>query len=78
MHPNVDKKSFINWKQRDIHEKRELRRREMQDLRDEIALNAKLDGKLGEVSAQRACGGDGRQSVRRGNGGRGDDWQARA
>lgn len=26
VHPNVDKNSFIRWKQRDIHEKREMRK----------------------------------------------------
>ena len=26
VHPNVDKRSFIRWKQRDIHEKREMRK----------------------------------------------------
>ncbi|KAJ7761590.1 Cdc37 N terminal kinase binding-domain-containing protein [Mycena maculata] len=38
-HPNVDKKSLIRWKQRDIHEKREQRKFRIQTLRAQIACN---------------------------------------
>ncbi|KZT53950.1 hypothetical protein CALCODRAFT_439378 [Calocera cornea HHB12733] len=35
-HPNVDKKSLIRWKQRDIHERREVRKHKMNELDEEI------------------------------------------
>ncbi|KZO96492.1 hypothetical protein CALVIDRAFT_537258 [Calocera viscosa TUFC12733] len=35
-HPNVDKRSLIRWKQRDIHEKREARKHKMDELSEEI------------------------------------------
>lgn len=40
VHPNVDKRSFIQWKQRDIHEKRELRRIRRSQLEAEQRTNA--------------------------------------
>ncbi|RXK42175.1 cell division cycle protein 37 [Tremella mesenterica] len=41
-HPNVDKKSMIRWKQRDIHEKRQARKLKIAKLQTELALNAVL------------------------------------
>ncbi|KAF8575449.1 hypothetical protein K439DRAFT_1641373 [Ramaria rubella] len=41
-HPNVDKKSLIAWKQRDIHEKREARKARIAQLRGDIDCNAVL------------------------------------
>ncbi|KAJ7095797.1 Cdc37 N terminal kinase binding-domain-containing protein [Mycena belliarum] len=38
-HPNVDKRSLIRWKQRDIHEKREQRKVKIEHLRAQIACN---------------------------------------
>lgn len=38
-HPNVDHKSLVRWKQRDIHEKREARKRRIAELKSIIALN---------------------------------------
>jgi cell division cycle protein 37 len=38
-HPNVDKRSLIRWKQRDIHEKREIRKTKIASLSAEIACN---------------------------------------
>ncbi|KAJ7175943.1 Cdc37 N terminal kinase binding-domain-containing protein [Mycena filopes] len=38
-HPNVDKKSLIRWKQRDIHEKREQRKANIAHLHAQIACN---------------------------------------
>lgn len=38
-HPNVDKRSLIRWKQRDIHEKREARKHKIEALSAEIACN---------------------------------------
>ncbi|WFD34549.1 hsp90 co-chaperone Cdc37 [Malassezia cuniculi] len=40
VHPNVDKKSFIRWKQRDIHENREMRRVRRSQLEAEKRTNA--------------------------------------
>ncbi|KAG4305565.1 hypothetical protein PORY_001121 [Pneumocystis oryctolagi] len=42
VHPNVDKRSFIRWKQRDIHEKRQARKKAIQD----ITLNRKMNTDL--------------------------------
>ncbi|WVQ83838.1 hypothetical protein IAT38_005982 [Cryptococcus sp. DSM 104549] len=39
-HPNVDKKSMIRWKQRDIKEKREARKLQIAKLNSELSLNA--------------------------------------
>ncbi|KAI0283910.1 Cdc37 N terminal kinase binding-domain-containing protein [Russula aff. rugulosa BPL654] len=41
-HPNVDKKSLIRWKQRDIHEKREERNHHIAGLEAEVACNEVL------------------------------------
>lgn len=41
-HPNVDKKSFIKWKQQDIHRQREERRQNIQDLTHEVEMNKDL------------------------------------
>ncbi|KAJ7644223.1 hypothetical protein FB45DRAFT_1115105 [Roridomyces roridus] len=38
-HPNVDHKSLVRWKQRDIHEKREQRKFKIQTLRANIDCN---------------------------------------
>ncbi|KIJ54710.1 hypothetical protein M422DRAFT_24618 [Sphaerobolus stellatus SS14] len=45
-HPNVDKKSLIRWKQRDIHEKREARKVKITHLRNQIDLNQVLIARL--------------------------------
>ncbi|KAK9491719.1 Cdc37 N terminal kinase binding-domain-containing protein [Lipomyces doorenjongii] len=42
VHPNVDKKSFIRWKQRDIHEKRQQRHHEIETLKAENQMNSNL------------------------------------
>ncbi|PWN53302.1 hypothetical protein IE53DRAFT_373099 [Violaceomyces palustris] len=42
VHPNIDKRSFIKWKQRDIHEKREERRRLFDSLEAEKKNNQQL------------------------------------
>ncbi|KAK9365702.1 Cdc37 N terminal kinase binding-domain-containing protein [Lipomyces kononenkoae] len=42
VHPNVDKKSFIRWKQRDIHEKRDERHHEIEILKNENQMNSNL------------------------------------
>lgn len=40
VHPNVDKQSFIRWKQRDIHEKREMRKIQRSHYEAEHRTNA--------------------------------------
>lgn len=45
-HPNVDKRSLIRWKQRDIHEKRDARRHKIDALTTEIACNSVLHPRL--------------------------------
>ncbi|GAA5887787.1 hypothetical protein JCM5296_001766 [Sporobolomyces johnsonii] len=42
VHPNVDKKSMIRWKQRDIHEKREMRRQKLKQFEVEEPMNVSL------------------------------------
>lgn len=49
VHPNIDKKSFIKWKQRDIHEKRQERQLEKDALRAEISTNDSLAPRLLEL-----------------------------
>lgn len=60
VHPNVDKKSFIRWKQRDIHEKRDIRKSENQQLKAESENNKKLAGMIktvGRIEKGRSLGG---------------------
>lgn len=42
VHPNIDKKSMIRWKQRDIHEKREQAKAQMTHYRTEVEMNKEL------------------------------------
>lgn len=51
-HPNVDKKSLIRWKQRDIHEKREKRKHQIVYLQSQIAMNKVLLPRVEEIHAQ--------------------------
>lgn len=46
VHPNVDKKSFIKWKQRDIHEKRQQRNIEIKSLLIQLTMYAKLNERV--------------------------------
>ncbi|KAF8842144.1 hypothetical protein BDN67DRAFT_409587 [Paxillus ammoniavirescens] len=48
-HPNVDKRSLIRWKQRDIHEKREVRKHKIEALKAEIDCNKVLEPRLKRV-----------------------------
>ncbi|KAF5369437.1 hypothetical protein D9758_002778 [Tetrapyrgos nigripes] len=48
-HPNVDKKSLIRWKQRDIHEKREQRKYKIAHLRAQIDCNEVLLPRIEEI-----------------------------
>lgn len=49
-HPNVDKRSLIRWKQRDIHEKREARKHKIEALNAEIACNNVLHPRLVNIT----------------------------
>jgi len=49
VHPNVDKRSFIRWKQRDIHEKRAQRKQEIQNLRLSNKVNETLRAQVDEI-----------------------------
>ncbi|KAI5849068.1 hypothetical protein BZA05DRAFT_339423 [Tricharina praecox] len=62
VHPNVDKRSFINAKRRQIHENRSLRKQQMNHYKTEIAMNDhllsmldKLIATLGDHSAEPAA-----------------------
>lgn len=56
VHPNVDKNSFVRWKQRDIHEKRQQRNIEIKSILVQLTmyakLNARVDYLLKELSPQ--------------------------
>ncbi|KAH8989665.1 Cdc37 N terminal kinase binding-domain-containing protein [Lactarius hatsudake] len=56
-HPNVDKKSLIRWKQRDIHEKREARNRRIEQLGAEVACNDVLLARLRALQPKLAQSG---------------------
>lgn len=49
VHPNVDKKSFIRWRQRDIHEKRAVRKQKMEDIKGAMAMNRRLLSRISEM-----------------------------
>ncbi|KAI0669237.1 Cdc37 N terminal kinase binding-domain-containing protein, partial [Trametes maxima] len=51
-HPNVDKKSLIRWKQRDIHEKREMRKHRIAQLKADIACNEVLKPRLQRIAQE--------------------------
>lgn len=46
VHPNVDKNSFIKWKQRDIHEKRHQRNIEIKSILVQLTMYAKLNTRV--------------------------------
>lgn len=46
VHPNVDKNSFIKWKQRDIHEKRLQRNQEIKTILVQLTMYAKLNERV--------------------------------
>ncbi|GEQ67857.1 hypothetical protein JCM33374_g1523 [Metschnikowia sp. JCM 33374] len=46
VHPNVDKKSFIKWKQRDIHEKRHQRNLEIKSILLQLTMYTKLNTRV--------------------------------
>ncbi|QRW20130.1 HSP90 co-chaperone Cdc37 [Rhizoctonia solani] len=50
-HPNVDKRSLIRWKQRDIHEKREQRKMRIHELESKLALSKVLNPRIEKIIA---------------------------
>ncbi|KAH9939808.1 Cdc37 N terminal kinase binding-domain-containing protein [Amylocystis lapponica] len=56
-HPNVDKKSLIRWKQRDIHEKRDMQRQRIAQLQADVACNAVLEPRLRTITQDVASKG---------------------
>ena len=64
VHPNVDKNSFVRWKQRDIHEKRAQRENEIKGLKIQkemyTALNSRMDQLVKEISDDAIVTEDGR------------------
>lgn len=46
VHPNVDKLSFIRWKQRDIHEKRHERNIQIKTILIQLTMYAKLNARV--------------------------------
>lgn len=46
VHPNVDKTSFIKWKQRDIHEKRQQRNVEIKSILVQLTMYVKLNERV--------------------------------
>ncbi|KAG5357207.1 Hsp90 co-chaperone Cdc37 [Yarrowia sp. C11] len=49
VHPNVDKKSFIRWKQRDIHEKRDRNKMEIASLELTMKIDVELVERLDKL-----------------------------
>jgi len=48
-HPNVDHKSLVRWKQRQIHEEREARKSKIAHLKAELETNPVLETRLREI-----------------------------
>ncbi|CAE6413420.1 unnamed protein product [Rhizoctonia solani] len=62
-HPNVDKRSLIRWKQRDIHEKREQRKMRILELESKLALSKVLNPRIEKIIADVHEGGKARFSA---------------
>ncbi|TDL17727.1 hypothetical protein BD410DRAFT_794026 [Rickenella mellea] len=60
-HPNVDHKSLVRWKQRDIHEKRQVRNAKIAGLQAEIATNDVLLPRLRTITEDVHAAPDGPQ-----------------
>lgn len=56
VHPNVDKKSFIKWKQRDIHEKRHQRNVEIKTMLVQLTMYTKLNARVDRLLQDLADG----------------------
>ncbi|KAH8113509.1 hsp90-like protein [Phellopilus nigrolimitatus] len=51
-HPNVDHRSLVNWKRRDIHEKRAMRNQKIADIKAEVACNDVLLPRLRTITEE--------------------------
>ena len=56
-HPNVDHKSLVRWKQRDIHEKRMMRNAKIENLKADVDCNIILRERLVDIEKQTREGG---------------------
>jgi cell division cycle protein 37 len=61
VHPNVDKRSFIKWKQESIHQEREQRRAKIEFLQNETARHTRLLEQLSNLID--ACKNEGTKKV---------------
>ena len=58
VHPNVDKRSFIRWKQRDIHEKRAQRKEDIENLKLSNQVNTTLLSLVDQITRKLETGPD--------------------
>ncbi|KAK5780856.1 Hsp90 co-chaperone CDC37 PWA37_003514 [Arxiozyma heterogenica] len=49
VHPNVDKRSFIRWKQQSIHQKREERNRDIKNLETQLKMYHQLNKRVDKL-----------------------------
>lgn len=52
VHPNVDKRSFIKWKQQSIHEEREKRKHDIKNLEFQVEMYSHLNKRVDKLMAQ--------------------------
>ncbi|KAG9018697.1 hsp90 co-chaperone Cdc37 [Tulasnella sp. 427] len=62
-HPNVDHKSLVRWKQRDIHERREARKRRIAEYKTILALNEVLIPRVKSIMKDVGEGGPSKYSA---------------
>ena len=49
VHPNVDKKSFIKWKQQSIHEQRFKRNQDINNLETQVDMYSHLNKRVDKI-----------------------------
>ncbi|SCV00759.1 LAME_0G11826g1_1 [Lachancea meyersii CBS 8951] len=52
VHPNVDKRSFIRWKQQSIHEERAKRNQDIKNLEFQVEMNSRLNQRVDKMTRQ--------------------------
>ncbi|KIO16296.1 hypothetical protein M407DRAFT_58013, partial [Tulasnella calospora MUT 4182] len=62
-HPNVDHKSLVRWKQRDIHERREARKHRIAEYKSILALNEVLIPRVRSIMKDVGEGGPSKYSA---------------
>ncbi|CAZ85409.1 unnamed protein product [Tuber melanosporum] len=62
VHPNVDKRSFINAKRRQIHEQRAMRKQQITNLRTERSMNNALLSRVSQLISTLDAGSKGSKS----------------